>query len=78
MTGIGIMLWFVSAAIVWTASPVAAMMMLGWMSIDWATQDYVAMKKKTWKTNIQSLPAILLLPRKRTRKTKYSRFPLKT
>ena len=49
MTGIGIMLWFVSAAIVWTASPVAAMMMLGWMSIDWATQDYVATKKKAWK-----------------------------
>lgn len=49
MTGVITIMWFVTAAIVWEFSPVIAMLILGWMFVDFVCEDYIAMKKKTWK-----------------------------
>ena len=49
MSGMNIMIWFVTAAIVWSASPVASILLLSWMTVDWVSDDYIAAKKKVWK-----------------------------
>ena len=49
MIGMNIMIWFVTAAIVWSASPVASMLLLSWMTVDWVSDDYIATKKKNWR-----------------------------